>query len=406
MSNAAARFDKAVIGGGIVGLATALALTREKAGKVVVLEKEPGLARHQTGNNSGVIHSGLYYRPGSQKARTCAEGREELYQFCAQEAVPCERCGKVVVATREEEIPRLEELEQRGLANGLEGLQRLDRTGLREYEPHVAGIAGLHVPQTGIVDFPQATQRMAERVREGGGEIRTSAEVRRIREEADGLKLETAAGEVRCRLLINCAGLHSDRVARRSGADPQVRIIPFRGEYYDLRKGRSGLVKDLIYPVPDPALPFLGVHFTRMIEGGVEAGPNAVLAWAREGYGRWSFSPRDMAETLLYPGFWRLVSRYWRVAAGEYLRSFSKQRFLGDLQRLLPTLRAEDISPGGAGVRAQAVGPDGRLLDDFHIVETERAVHVLNAPSPAATASLAIGRAVAKRVIEKQGKGF
>jgi len=398
-------FDIAVVGGGIVGLATALALSREAAGKIVVLEKETGLARHQTGNNSGVIHSGLYYRPGSQKARTCTDGREELYRFCREENVPFERCGKIVVATREEEVPRLGELERRGRENGLEGLQRLDRASLREYEPHVAGIAGLYVPQTGIVDFPQAAQAMATRIRKSGGEIRTASEVRRVRKEKEGMRLETASGDLSCRLLINCAGLHSDRLARLCGADPQVRIIPFRGEYYELRKGRAGLVKNLIYPVPDPALPFLGVHFTRMIDGGVEAGPNAVLALHREGYNRLSFSFRDAAETFLYPGFWQLGRRYWRLALDEYLRSFSKQRFLTDLQRLMPQLKSEDIFPGGAGVRAQAVDAEGRLLDDFHIVEEERAVHVLNAPSPAATASLAIGRSVARRVMDKQVKG-
>ncbi|AJF05490.1 L-2-hydroxyglutarate oxidase [Geoalkalibacter subterraneus] len=397
-------FDIAVVGGGIVGLATALALSREMAGKIVVLEKEAGLARHQTGNNSGVIHSGLYYRPGSRKTRTCTEGREELYRFCREENIPCERCGKVVVATREEEVPRLEELERRGRENGLEGLQRLDRTSLREYEPHVVGIAGLYVPQTGIVDFPQAAQAMAKRVEGAGGAIRVDSEVRRVHKGKEGLRLETTSGEVFCSFLVNCAGLHSDRVARMCGADPQVHIIPFRGEYYDLCKEREGLVNNLIYPVPDPNLPFLGVHFTRMIHGGIEAGPNAVLALKREGYNRLSFSLRDVAEIFLYKGFWQLGRRYWRLALDEYLRSFSKHRFLKDLQSLLPMLASEDITTGGAGVRAQAVDAEGRLLDDFHIVEEERAVHVLNAPSPAATASLAIGRSVARRVMGKQPK--
>jgi L-2-hydroxyglutarate oxidase len=399
-------FDVAVIGGGIVGAATAMALldaTPELS--LVLLEKEARLAAHQTGHNSGVIHSGLYYRPGSLKAQNCTAGREALYAFCAEHAVPYERCGKVVVATREEELPQLAELERRGRENGLEGIERLDAGQLRDCEPHVKGIAGLHVPQTGIVDYVAVTEAYAEVVRRRGGEIRTASRVVSIRRTAEGFRLGTSRGEVQCRTLINCAGLQCDRVARLAGVDPQIRIVPFRGEYYELVEARRHLVSNLIYPVPDPAFPFLGVHFTRMIDGTVEAGPNAVLAFKREGYGRLSFSLADTLGTAAYGGFWWLAGRYWLVGLREYYRSFSKGAFVRDLQRLIPVLREEDVVRGGAGVRAQAVDAGGKLLDDFHIVEAEGMIHVLNAPSPAATASIAIGRSVAEKARQSFGLG-
>lgn len=387
--------DVAVIGGGIVGMATAMAVLSRRRVSLAVLEKEDHLAAHQTGNNSGVIHSGLYYKPGSLKARNCTAGREALYRFCAEHGIAAERCGKVVVATREEQLPALEELRRRGEANGLTGLRRLRPEEIREVEPHAAGLAGLIVPQTGIVDYVQVTEAYAGEVRRNGGEVRLGAPVRRIVHDNGAMVLETGAGEVRCRSLINCAGLQSDRVARLAGVEPGVRIVPFRGEYFELALERRNLVVNLIYPVPDPEFPFLGVHFTRMISGGVEAGPNAVLAFKREGYTRWSFSARDLLDAFSYVGFWRMAGRYWRMGLGELWRSWNKRAFVRALQALLPEITAGDLVPGGAGVRAQALDGDGRLVDDFRIVEARRQVHVLNAPSPAATASLSIGEAIA-----------
>jgi L-2-hydroxyglutarate oxidase len=390
-------FDLIVVGGGIVGTATALALARAYPGlKLAILEKEDRLAANQTGHNSGVIHSGLYYRPGSLKAQNCAAGREALYAFCAERKIAVERCGKIVVATRESELPALDELERRGIANGLAGLERLDATGVKEHEPHVAGIAGLYVPQTGIVDYVEVTNAYAQVVRESGGMVRTSCRVTGVERQGQDFRLTTSQGDFACRTLINCAGLHSDRLARACGVEPGVQIIPFRGEYYLVAPQRQNLVRNLVYPVPDPAFPFLGVHFTRMIHGGVEAGPNAVLALRREGYGRFSISLPDLFETLTYRGFHHLARRFWRVGAMEYHRSFSKTRFVRDLQRLLPELKKSDVVRGGAGVRAQAVDREGKLLDDFHIVNAEGMIHVLNAPSPAATASLSIGSTIAE----------
>jgi (S)-2-hydroxyglutarate dehydrogenase len=392
-----APYEVAVIGGGIVGAATAMALIEGSPGlSLVLLEKEVALARHQTGHNSGVIHSGLYYKPGSLKALNCVSGREALYRFCAQHNIHHERCGKIVVATEEKQLPALDELQRRGEANGLLGLRRLDGGDLRQIEPHAAGIAGLQVPETGIVDFVAVTEAMAAQVRGEGGEIRLGARVTAIARTAAGFRLLTTSGAVECRSFINCTGLDCDRVARLSGVDPGLRIVPFRGEYYRLRPERRPLVRHLIYPVPDPAFPFLGVHFTRRVDGEVEAGPNAVLAFKREGYGRLSFSLRDALDTLSYRGFWKLASGYWETGLGEYRRSLHKGSFVRELQKLLPELRAEDVLPGGAGVRAQAVTLDGKLVDDFRIVQEEGMIHVLNAPSPAATASLSIGREVAE----------
>jgi L-2-hydroxyglutarate oxidase len=397
-------YDIAVIGGGIVGTAAAMALTQRSRATLVVLEAEDRLAAHQTGHNSGVIHSGLYYKPGSLKARNCAKGREALYRFCSNHGVAHERCGKIVVAARENELPALDEIERRGRANGLEGLRRLGSEEIREFEPCARGIAGLLVPDTGIVDFTAVTEEFADRVRERGGTVITGAGVRAVRSTADGLVLETAHAthaQLQCRYLINCGGLQSDRIARMCGTDPGVCIVPFRGEYYELVPERRHLVRNLIYPVPDPAFPFLGVHFTRMIHGGVEAGPNAVLAWKREGYGRMSFSPGDAWAAASYGGFWKLAQKYWRTGLDEYRRSFSKRAFVRGLQKLVPEIETADVRRAGTGVRAQALTPDGKLADDFRIVEAERMIHVCNAPSPAATASISIGETIAQLALKR-----
>ena len=390
-------YDLAVIGGGIVGLATARALLQRSRASLVLLEAEDRLAVHQTGHNSGVIHSGLYYRPGSLKARNCTAGRKALYRFCEEHGIPHERCGKIVVATSEEEVQRL--MEARGQANGLQGLKRLTAAGLREHEPHVSGVAGLHVPETGIVDFKRVALTMADHIGERGGRIRTGARVVRIRRRASGFLLETASGDVEARYLINCAGLQADRIARLSGLRPALRIVPFRGEYSQLSERSRNLVRNLIYPVPDPRFPFLGVHFTRRIDGRVEAGPNAVLALKREGYARWSVSARDTFSSFAYRGFYRMGLRYWKAALSELYRSLDRRAFVRSLRRLIPALRPEDIEPATPGVRAQAVTPDGRLLDDFAIEQGEGMLHVLNAPSPAATASLSIGDILAEKVV-------
>jgi len=396
-------FDVAIIGGGIVGLGTALALSEQTAARLVVLEAEGTLAAHQTGHNSGVIHSGLYYKPGSLKARNCAEGRDLMYRYCADNGIAHERCGKVVVATAERELPALAELERRGTANGLKGIRRLTPEEIRGHEPHVAGIAGLYVAETGIVDYRQVAESYAAKVRDRGGDVRLDAKFGGFRRSRPEFVLTTTTGDMTCGSLVNCAGLQSDRVARLCGVDPKLQIVPFRGEYYDLVPERWGLIKNLVYPVPDPRFPFLGVHFTRMIHGGVEAGPNAVLAFRREGYTRSSFRTRDVLQMLGYRGFWRMARKYYDMGIAEMYRSFSKRAFLRALQRLVPDLRAEDIRPAGAGVRAQAVDPDGRTVDDFRIVEADRMVHVLNAPSPAATASLSIGRTIAALVARNVG---
>ncbi len=397
------RYDVAVIGGGIVGIATAHALCARLHGSLVVLEAEDRLAGHQSGHNSGVIHSGLYYKPGSLKARNCVEGRDLMYRFCEEHGVPHERCGKVVVALGERELPALDELERRGRANGLAGMRRLRPEEIRELEPNVAGIAGLHVPETGIVDYSRVIALLAEEIRAAGGEILLGARVERVRRTGGELVLETARGAVGVRTLVNCAGLQSDRMARLCGVRPGLQIVPFRGEYYELRHDRRHLVRNLVYPVPDPEFPFLGVHFTRMIHGGVEAGPNAVLAWKREGYRHRDVSLRDLAHMATYGGFWRMARRYWATGMGEMYRSLSKRAFVRALQALVPDLRDDDVEPSGAGVRAQAVEPTGLLCDDFRVVEAEGMVHVLNAPSPGATASLSIGRSIAGIAAERLG---
>lgn len=393
--------DLAVIGGGIVGLATTLALKeRYPERSFVVLEKEAGVARHQTGHNSGVVHSGIYYRPGSLKAKLCVEGVRLLRAFCEEHGLTYDRCGKVIVATEERELPGLEELFRRGNENGVPGLELIGPERLRELEPHAAGLRAIHSPNTAIVDYAEVAAKMAELLRQRDVALWTGAEVTRI-DAGREVRLHTSRGEVRARYLVNCAGLYADKVARMAGVTPEVRIVPFRGEYYLLRRDRRELVRGLIYPVPDPAMPFLGVHLTKTVHGEVEAGPNAVLAFAREGYRLTKVDLEELWDALSYQGFWRLAGRYWRTGAYEYYRSFSKGAFVASLQRLVPEIRDEDVNRGGAGVRAQALGRDGKPVDDFVVVERENALHVLNAPSPAATASLAIGRYLAARVPER-----
>lgn len=378
-----------------MGLATALALVEKGRRSLIVVEAEDRLAAHQTGNNSGVVHSGLYYKPASKKAVLCVKGREALYAFCAEHGVRHERCGKIVVATREDELDNLAELERRGTENGLEGLTRIGPEQAKEHEPHVAALAALWVPQTGIVDYVQLAETYARLAAAGGADIRKAARVEAVQSAGSTYVLETTLGPVEARHVIGCAGLMADRVAAMCGLSPEVRVVPFRGEYYHLVKEREHLVKNLIYPVPDPQFPFLGVHFTRMARGGVEAGPNAVLAFKRYGY-RWrDVSLQDLWGLATYGGFWRLVGRHWRAGVDEAYRSFFKRAFLSGLRRLIPELTANDIIPAGAGVRAQAVNPNGRLVDDFHFERAERMIHVLNAPSPAATASIVIGEAIA-----------
>jgi len=393
--------DVTIVGAGIVGLATAMALSeRHPRLRIVVLDKEPRIAAHQTGHNSGVIHSGIYYKPGSFKARLCTEGHRLMYEFCAIHGIAHERCGKVVVATDATEIPRLESIHQRGIDNGVQGLKLLSAEEVRDHEPNCRAVKGLLVPVTGIVDYVQVAETMAKEVTGRGGEIITGARVTAVKRSGGEVVVESAAGPVQTRGLVNCAGLHSDHVARLMGLQPDVQIIPFRGEYYMIRPERRHLVRNLIYPVPDPAFPFLGVHFTRTIHGDMEAGPNAVLAFAREGYSLRTVNPGDLAGTLAFRGFWNIVRRHWRMGSFEMWRSVSKSAFVKSLQRLVPDIRLEDISVGGSGVRAQAVSADGSLVDDFRITATEGAVHVLNAPSPAATSSIAIGRHIADLAAE------
>jgi len=389
------KYDIAVIGGGIVGVATAMQISQKYPRySVGVIDKEDELARHQTGHNSGVIHSGIYYKPGSLKAQNCVTGVKSLLVFCDENGIKYDLCGKVIVATDESELPRLEELHRRGIANGVPGLEVIDADRIREIEPHSAGIKGLYSPRTGIIDFAEVTRAYARHVRENGGEILLGAKVESILPASDHIHLTTTQGDVEAKYLINCAGLYSDAVARMMNLDLGLRIVPFRGEYYFIRPESHHLVKGLIYPVPDPEFPFLGVHFTRTIHGGVEAGPNAVLALSQEGYTKTSFNPVELLGTLGYGGFWTMARKYWKTGMHEVYRSFSKTAFTQALQRLVPEIRSEDLMAGGAGVRAQAVESDGRLVDDFRIVETERAIHVLNAPSPGATSSLSISAGI------------
>ena len=393
------RADVVVVGGGILGLATAHALIRRLPGiSVVVLEKENTVAAHQTGHNSGVIHAGLYYPPGSLKASLAVRGGERLVDFCADHGIAHDRCGKLVVATSDDQRPQLTALAERARANGVP-VTELTPGAAAEHEPHVSCVAALHVPSTGRADFTAVAQSLAGLVAAAGGEVRTGVQAGRATTTAEGWLIDTPNGPIRSRFLVGCAGLHADRVARRSGARPDARILPFRGEYLDVTGQSADLVQGLVYPVPDPRFPFLGVHLTRSLDGQVHAGPNAVLALAREGYSWFDISPRDMASTLAWPGTARLLSRYWRPGLDEMIRSLSHNRFMAAARLLVPSLDAADVCRAPAGVRAQAVDRDGTLLDDFHLLDGDRSLHVLNAPSPAATASLEIGTLVADRVV-------
>lgn len=394
------KYKVAIIGGGIVGLASAYQLLKRYPGiRLLLLDKESGPGRHQTSHNSGVLHCGLYYKPGSVKAKLAVQGIRRMVEFCALHNIPHEICGKVVVATEPEEIPRLHALYERGVANGLEGLELLNSEQIRDLEPHAAGLEGLRVPQEGIVDYSVVADVLTREIVRQGGEVRFSSEVTRLRENS-GWMVHTTSGDYEADFLIGCAGLHCDRVGRMGGSRDSMHIVPFRGEYYTLRPERQFLVRNLIYPVPDPKFPFLGVHFTRLIRGGIEAGPNAVLAFAREGY-RWTdFSLRDSVESLAYRGFWRFLLRYPRMCWDEFRRSFSRELFTRSLQRLVPELRMSDLDEGGSGVRAQALSPQGELMQDFYFVRQRRALHVLNAPSPAATASLAIADAIIEMAVD------
>jgi L-2-hydroxyglutarate oxidase LhgO len=385
-----------IIGGGIVGLATAYRMGERFPGvRITLLEKETGVGRHQTGHNSGVLHCGLYYKPGSVKAMLAVSGIRQMVAFCQENGIPHEICGKLVVAADESEVPRLRGLQERGAANGLEGLRWLERAEMREIEPHVGGVAALRVPQEGIVDYARVCAALVAKLTERGSRVVTGARATRLRPGGAGWVVETPAGEFPADFLINCAGLHCDRVAQLAGERREVRILPFRGEYYQLRAERQHLVRHLIYPTPDPRFPFLGVHFTRMIHGGIEAGPNAVLAFAREGYRKTDFNARDLFDALTYSGFWRFLKRYPSMCWYELRRSFSRELFCHSLQRLVPEIQTSDLAMGGSGVRAQAIAPEGDLVQDFRFIARPNALHVLNAPSPAATASLAIGAEIA-----------
>jgi L-2-hydroxyglutarate oxidase len=396
-------YDVVVIGGGIVGLATALNLKKAKPSlRLLLLEKENSLAAHQTGHNSGVIHSGLYYKPGSLKAKNCIEGYHMLIDFCNENNIKYELCGKIVVATSEDQLASLETLYERGIQNGLKGLEKLNKEQMQAIEPHVAGIAGIKVPQTGIINYTAVSEKYAENIKNMGGEIRLGEKVSSISEINGVSTVVTTKGSYNSTLVINCAGLYSDKVAQFTEKEQvKVRIIPFRGEYYEIKPEKQYLVKHLIYPVPDPNFPFLGVHFTRMVDGGVEAGPNAVLAFRREGYKKLSVDFSEFGETLAWPGFRKVAAKYWKTGLGEYYRSFSKSAFTKALQALIPEIQKEDLLPGGAGVRAQACDFEGGLLDDFEIIENKQAINVLNAPSPAATSSLSIGKTIAEMALKR-----
>ncbi|MBL6449006.1 L-2-hydroxyglutarate oxidase [Fulvivirga sp. 29W222] len=396
------KYDIIVIGAGIVGLATALKIkTKKPALKLLVIDKENKLAAHQTGHNSGVIHSGLYYKPGSLKATNCINGYHQLITFCDENGIDYDLCGKIVVATSQEEIPLMHNLLKRGEQNGLTNMKLLKADELKEYEPHVNGLEGIFVPQTGIVDYKVVAQKYAERIKDKGGEIKLGEKVTGIHTESSGSTVTTNIESYKTKLVVNCAGLYSDKVAKFTHQKINVKIIPFRGEYYKLNEDKEGLVKNLIYPVPDPNFPFLGVHFTRMMEGGVEAGPNAVLAFRREGYKKSDINLAELGESLAWPGFQKVAMKYWKTGMGEMYRSFSKAAFTKALQKLLPEIREEDLQPGGAGVRAQACDRNGGLIDDFLILENEYAVNVCNAPSPAATSSLSIGDTVSNLALKR-----
>ena len=395
-------YNVVVIGGGIVGLASALKIKEENPTyKVAVIEKERTIAQHQTGHNSGVIHSGLYYKPGSFKARNCVDGYKMLVDFCEEEEIPFELCGKIVVATKQSQLNALNTLHERGKANGLDGIKKLSAEELKEYEPHVDGVSGLYVPQTGIIDYKVVADKYAEKFKHFGGEIYSSNKLIKFEEDRGFIHVHTDSQRLTSRLVVNCSGLYTDKIAKLSGAKIDFKIVPFRGEYYKLKPEKEYLVKNLIYPVPDPAFPFLGVHFTRMIGGGIEAGPNAVLAFAREGYKKSDIKMKELLGSLFYSGFMRVAAKYWKTGFGEMYRSYSKGAFTKALQELLPEIQKKDLVKGGAGVRAQACDRKGGLIDDFLVVEHDKFINVGNAPSPAATSSLAIGQRVAQMAVEK-----
>ena len=393
-------YDILIIGGGIVGNATAMQLLKQKPQlKLLLIEEENSLAPHQTGNNSGVIHSGLYYKPGSLKAQNCVKGRMLMHQFCDENGIKYEKCGKLVLATSENERQKLNDLEKRGRENGLTQLKRISKDEIKDYEPYAAGIDALFVGETGIVNYSEVTEAFAKKIKELGGEILLNTKFRGIKKEGDRLIIETSKETFSVSYLVNCGGLYSDKIAKICGINPEVQIIPFRGEYYEIKEEKKYLVKNLIYPVPDPRFPFLGVHFTRMINGGVEAGPNAVLAFRRKGYLKTDFSLPEMSDYFFSRGFWIMAKKYYKMGFDEFRRSFSKKLFAEALQKLVPEIREDDITPSGTGVRAQALDRKGNLLDDFCLIEADRMMHVLNAPSPAATASISIGETIATKVV-------
>ncbi|WP_019503562.1 L-2-hydroxyglutarate oxidase [Pleurocapsa sp. PCC 7319] len=393
-------YDFTIIGGGIVGLSTAMTLSQNyPRSKIAVLEKESQWAFHQTGHNSGVIHSGIYYKPGGFKARFCRAGNHSMVQFCQQHNIDYDICGKIIVAVEESELPLLQNLYQRGLENGLQ-VSKINAAQVKEIEPHVRCLAALHVPSTGIVNYQQVSQKFADLIRLQGGELFLNTEVLKINHTKNTTVIETSQREFTTRFIVNCAGLQSDRVAKLDKAKPKAKIVPFRGEYYKLTPEKCSLVNTLIYPVPNPAFPFLGVHFTRMIDGSVYAGPNAVLSFKREGYQKTDFNLRDFVEVMTYPGFWRLAAKHRDEGIQEIIRSYSKAAFVRSLQRLIPEVQAEDLLPTHAGVRAQALRNNGKLVDDFLIVSNHNSVHVCNAPSPAATSAIEIGKAIVENIVE------
>lgn len=394
-------YDVIIAGAGIVGLATGLKILEKKPdAKLLIIEKEAGIARHQTGHNSGVIHSGIYYKPGSLKAVNCISGYKQLLEFCDKENVPYNICGKVIAATDESEIPYLEILYERGVANGLANIKKITKEELKEFEPHANGIKGIHVPYTGIIDYTKVSDKYAEKIIAAGGEITLSEKVIGLNNTVDEIEVDTSRKSYKCKKFVNCCGLYSDRFYNQDGKAIDVRIIPFRGEYYKIKEDKQYLVNNLIYPVPNPEFPFLGVHFTRMINGGVEAGPNAVLAFKLEGYKKTSFNFFDTVRIFSWPGFMKVALKFYKVGFGEFKRSFNKKAFVKALQKLLPEIQEDDLVAGGSGVRAQAVGRNGKLIDDFVINRNGNVINVLNAPSPAATSSLAIGDTISDFVIK------
>lgn len=393
-------YDIIIIGAGIIGLSTAYnLLQKDRSLKICIIEKESGPARHQTGHNSGVIHSGIYYKPGSLKAINCIRGYKMLLNFCTDNMIPFEICGKVIIATDENEFASMNMLYERAIANGLDGCKLIDRQEIREIEPNASGEKGIHVPQTGIVDYKTVSAKLADSIVESNGRIIYGEEVKMISEAAKEINIKTNKSTYTSKRAVACAGLFADRIASMTKKDPEFMIIPFRGEYYVLRKEKRDLIRNLIYPVPDPSFPFLGVHFTRRIDGSIEAGPNAVLAFKREGYKKNDFNLRDSFDTLAFAGFRKLAAKYMHIGIGEFKRSFSRSRFAESLQKLVPSITEKDLLPGGSGVRAQACGKDGNLIDDFLFIEDELMINVCNAPSPAATASLSIGKTISEKVL-------